>query len=158
MAPRKNLKSLNQLVPDLRAGLQLSLELTARNTTMELKQRGPYWSGDFEASWVVEPGQVAITADRTTDYLQEDPSPRQITPVTVPVDDTDSLRGYTIGNRMEYREIAMDLQPGDDGRIRGDRTRATAPKDWFTSFMLGGESWRVIGNSLKQGMGLAGFK
>ena len=153
-----NTKKLIQLIPDLRGGLQLSLELTARNTTTELKKRGPYWSGDFEASWEVVPGQVRIEANRQTDYLQEEPSPRQITPVTVPPDDTDSLRGYTIGNRMEYRAIAMDLEPGGDGTMRGERPRSTAKPDWFTSFILGGESWRVIGNSLKQGMGLAGFK
>jgi hypothetical protein len=41
---------------------------------------------------------------------------------------------YTIGNRMEYRNIAMDLVPGrvEDGK------RNTAPQDWYILYVEGG--------------------
>ncbi len=152
-------KKLSQLIPDLRGGLQLSLELAARNTTVELKQRGPYWSGDFEAAWEVHLGQVRIPSDKEEGLWQEKPSPRQLTPVVIPVDDTDSLRGYTIANRMEYADIAMDLVPGDNGLYRGERPNQTARdgKDWFERYMFGGEGDRVVGRAIQQGMGMAGF-
>jgi hypothetical protein len=154
-------KKLSQLIPDLRSGLQLSLEMAARDTTMKLKEIGPYWSGDFEAAWVVELGQTLIESDRPEEIpeggIRTSAEPRKVTPVNIPLDDTDALRGYTIGNKMEYADQAMDLVPGTDDVYRGDRERATAPKDWFENYLLGGQAQYVIAGSLKKGMGLAGF-
>jgi hypothetical protein len=151
-------KKLDRLIPDLRGGLQLALEMAAHDTTMQLKEKGPYWSGDFEAAWEVRLGQVLIESDRPEQgELLESAAPRKITPVAVPLDDTDSLKGYTIGNRMEYADQAMDLVPGTDDVYRGDRERATAPKDWFENYLLGGEAQRVTGEAVKKAMGLAGF-
>jgi hypothetical protein len=157
MAPRKK---LDRLIPDLRGGLQLSLEMAARDTTTELKERGPYWSGDFEAAWEVHLGQVRVPSDKEEGPLLDKPAPRQVTPFVVPIDDTDSLRGYTISNRMEYADKAMDLEPGDDGVYRGDRKNQTAQdgKDWFERYMLGGAGSQVLGRAVKQAMGVAGFK
>ena len=45
---------------------------------------------------------------------------------------------YTIDNRMEYRDIAKDLQPDSTGRYRGDRAGATARKDWYDRYIQGG--------------------
>jgi len=83
--------------------------------------------------------------------------PRKVTPAFVPPDDTNSLKGYTIGNLMEYTPIATDLVPGEDGRFRGEREGRTADRDWFTSYLLGGEAQRVTGEAVKKAMGLAGF-
>ncbi len=153
-------KKLSQLVPDLRSGLQFALELTAHDTTMELKRRGPYWTGEFEAAWEVQLGQVPIPEDQKGGPWEGDnKKERKVTPAFVPPDDTNSLKGYTIGNLMEYTPQATDLAPGTDGVIRGDRERATAPggKDWFTTYLQNGQAHRIIGNATKKGMGLAGF-
>ena len=45
---------------------------------------------------------------------------------------------YTIDNRMEYRDIAKDLQPDSTGKYRGDRAGATARKDWYDRYIQGG--------------------
>jgi hypothetical protein len=133
-------KPLSQLSSDLRSGLALGMEIAARNITMELKRRGPYWTGQFEAAWEVAAGQMRIDSN-----LGDQATWDQI------------LLGYTIGNLMEYADIALDLEPGDDGRYRHERARATAEADWFARYILGGEGSATLGLSVKQGMRLAGF-
>jgi len=167
-------KPLSQLSSDLRSGLALGMEIAARNITMELKRRGPYWTGQFEAAWEVAAGQMRIDSNlgdqATWDQIKNGPKSRQITPVFVPPAD-ERLLGYTIGNLMEYADIAMDLEPGFDGRYRWERARATAVgdgtkdadgnvtggQDWFARYILGGEGSATLGLSVKQGMRLAGF-
>lgn len=155
-------KPLSQLSSDLRSGLALGMEMAARNITMELKRRGPYWTGQFEAAWEVAAGQVRIDSNlgdqATWDQIgpKSKPKSRQVTPVFVPPAD-ERLLGYTIGNLMEYADIAMDLEPGDDGRYRHERARATAEADWFAHYILGGEGSTTLGFSVKQGMRLSGF-
>lgn len=159
-----NGKPLRQLGADLRAGLAISTELVAHDVTMELKKRGPYWTGDFEKAWVVEPGSVLIESTRkdttTMEQIDGKAAQRQLTPVIVPPADDTNLIGYTIGNEMEYADIAMDLEPGDDGNYRGERPRQTSPDglNWFEGYMLDGEANRTIEKSVTQGMGLAGFR
>ena len=109
-------KPLSQLSSDLRSGLALGMELAARDITLELKRRGPYWTGQFEAAWEVAAGQVAIEGNLKDSSNQEERDTEPLnkkgqhptTPVFVPPAD-ESLRGYTIGNLMEYAKIAMDL-------------------------------------------------
>ena len=153
-------KPLSQLSSDLRSGLALGMELAARDITLELKRRGPYWTGQFEAAWEVAAGQVRIEGSikdsSTWEQVQSGPKERQVTAVFIPPAD-ESLRGYTIGNLMEYADIAMDLEPGDDGNYRHQRARATAEADWFPRYILGGEGTRTLAFSVKQGMRLAGF-
>ena len=167
-------KPLSQLSSDLRSGLALGMELAARDITLELKRRGPYWTGQFEAAWEVAAGQVRIDSNlgdqATWEQIKNGPLSRQVTPVFVPPAD-ESLRGYTIGNLMEYADIAMDLEPGFDGRYRWERPRATAVgdgkkdddgnltggRDWFARYILGGDGTQTLAFSVKQGMRLAGF-
>ena len=153
-------KPLTQLTSDVRAGLALSLELAARNITTELKQRGPYWTGQFEAAWEVAAGQVRIESNledqATWEQIKKGPKSREITPVFVPPAD-ENLLGYTIGNLMEYADIAMDLEPGFDERYRHQRARSTAEADWFERYILGGDGSATLGVSVKQGMRFAGF-
>jgi len=55
-----------------------------------------------------------------------------------PIPPADLRKGYTIGNRMEYRAIAMDLEPG---RLKNGP--GTAEQDWYTTLMEGGELIRI---------------
>ena len=153
-------KPLSQLSSDLRSGLALGMEMAARNITMELKQRGPYWTGQFEAAWEVAAGQVRLDSNlgdqATWEQIKNGPKARQVTPVFVPPAD-ERLLGYTIGNLMEYADVALDHVPGEDGRYRHERARATAEADWFDRYILGGEGSTTLAFSVKQGMRFAGF-
>jgi hypothetical protein len=149
-------KQLSDLASDLRAGLQLGMEKATHDLVIGLKQRGPYWTGDFEAAWRVEPGQKLLPSNQLEgDVNFEKPNGRQVTDVVIPL--TEVEQGYTIYNNMVYADIAMDLEPSPDGKYRHERPRSTAERDWFERYMLGGEADRTLAAGMKQGMGLAGF-
>ena len=152
-------KQLSDLAKDLRAGLELGLEKATQDLVTELKDIGPYWTGEFEAAWRVVPGQQLRQSTQEEGPVDFDrPNARQLTPVSVPL--TTLEQGYTIYNDMEYADKAMDLEPGPDGVYRGERPRETSKtgRDWFERYILGGESSKTLGAGIKEGMGLAGFR
>jgi len=151
-------RPLTQLVPDLRSALSLASERVAHDVTLELKKRGPYWSGDFEENWEVKAGQTSIRADVAgIDWsLVPERLDKQITPPIVPPAD-DRLLGYTIGNRMEYREIAMDLRPGPDGRFRWQWAGSSAQRNWYENYLGGGDARATIERATTMAMRLGGF-
>jgi hypothetical protein len=114
----------------------------ARDTVYALKEIGPYWSGTFEESWVVERGFKQIGATTPPPPRLPTPNRHRITPVVIPAyKQPGNPRGlfkspvqYTIENTTTYREIAMDLVPG---RIKPGG-RETAPANWYRTFMDGG--------------------
>lgn len=142
-----------KLAKDVRAAAALAAEETARNTVYELKRRGPYWDGLFEMAWEVQTGDVAIPADQAGKTPSPEPQQREVTPVDIPPDRGNRLAGYTIGNRMEYRAVAMDLQPG---RIKAGG-RETAPQGWYENFIQGGELIRVMADGVRSGFVKKGF-
>lgn len=149
-------KQLSDLITDLRAGLELGLEKTTHDLVRGLKEHGPYWTGDFEAGWKVEPGQRLMPSTKQEGPVDFDrPNPRTTTPVTVPL--TDLEQGYTVYNEMTYGDIAMDLEPSADGKYRHEHPRSTADANWFERYLLGGEADRVMAQGMKQGMRLAGL-
>jgi hypothetical protein len=147
-------KPFSSLSNDLRAAAALAAEQTATDLVYELKRRGPYWDGLFEMAWEVHLGDVNIPADQQGKSPSPEPEQREITPVSVPPDRTNSLRGYTIGNRMEYRAIAMDLQPG---RNAEGNERNYVAKGWYENFIQGGELLRVMAKSVRTGFVKRGF-
>ena len=123
----------------------------AEDITRQLKIKGPYWTGEFERAWEVALGDTQIPAieqrrnsNFPTDIIAAGPQPRQITLLKAGVDFPEIPKGteipkYTIDNRMAYRDIAKDLVPASvDGRYRGDFPRATAPRDWYTTYIQAG--------------------
>ena len=126
-------------------------EKAAEEITRQLKIRGPYWTGEFEGGWEVALGDTQIPAieqrrskEFPADIIKKGPQTRQITPLKAGSDFPEIPKGtaepkYTIDNRMAYRDIAKDLVPASlDGRYRGDFPRATAKKDWYTTYIQGG--------------------
>lgn len=110
-------------------------EEAARQITTDLKEIGPYWSGDFEAAWVVKKGNARIKATRKPSGEQPaTPRTRKVTPVNVPKQTGRSSNSYTIGNEMVYRNVALDLEPG---RIKSGGNE-TAPQDWYRTYAEGG--------------------
>ena len=64
---------------------------------------------------------------------------------------------YTIGNRMKYRNIALDLVPG-----RFDKNkRNTAPQDWYVLYAEGGLLRKRLEQNTQRVQGadkISGFK
>ena len=107
----------------------------AEQIVNDLKEVGPYWTGDFESAWVVKPGTTRVSASRKPSG-ERPPAPRtrQVTPVSVPPARGRKNVEYTIGNEMEYRNVAMDLEPG---RIKRGGNQ-TAEQDWYRTYVEGG--------------------
>jgi len=116
-----------------------AMEAMAYNTVRDLQEEGPYWDGYFANEWVVVSGNVNIPA--TLQGVEQSPKPeaRENRVYTMPpIPPADLRKGYTIGNQMEYRAIAMDLEPG---RLKNGP--GTAEQDWYTTLMEGGELIRI---------------
>lgn len=137
-------KPFNRLENDVKAALSGALEKAAKTVTRELKQQGPYWSGDFEAAWEVRTGDSGIPADRQSSDAVPPKAPRRRVVSDFDVPREEQLQGYTIGNRMVYRDVAQDLEPG---RIKQEGG-GTAPEDWYVTYVLGGGVDRTLGRSL----------
>jgi hypothetical protein len=121
----------------LRGTTRKAMEVVAYNTVAELQDAGPYWDGYFANEWVVRQGDVNIPASLKGAEQSDKPAiARDLTPPVIPP--ADLRKGYTIGNQMEYRAIAMDLKPG-----RLKKGPGTAEQDWYTNLMEGGELIRI---------------
>ena len=107
----------------------------AEQIVLDLKEIGPYWTGDFEEAWVVKAGSTSISANRRgVPTRPKEPYQRQITPVSVPPAQGRKNVEYTIGNEMVYRNVAMDLEPGRI-KVGGNET---AEQDWYRTYVEGG--------------------
>ena len=125
----------------IRKATQNAMEALAFNTVSQLQDAGPYWDGYFANAWEVKQGTTDIPATtKGPEKRGKEPSSRTLTSPIVPP--ADLRKGYTIGNSMEYRAIAMDLVPDSRG-FRYERPGRTAPKDWWTGLIEGGELTRV---------------
>jgi hypothetical protein len=109
----------------------------------DLKVEGPFYTGEFEGAWRVELGDVEIAATRPASQVGKQSS-NAPTPIKGGVPEPSGRRSitYTIGNEMEYRDIAMDLDPGQF-RTSGDK-RNTARKDWFRLYVEGGQMRKTL--------------
>jgi hypothetical protein len=121
-----------------RTATRNAMEALAYNTVKELQEAGPYWDGYFANAWEVKQGNVDIPATtRGAIPSSEKPADQRVytQPIVPPAD---LRKGYTIGNSMEYRAIAMDLEPG---RLKNGP--GTAEQDWYVKLMDGGELIRI---------------
>lgn len=134
MARKTNIKipGLNTWIDNIKNELS---ENAARDIVIDLKIAGPYWSGEFEAGWVVKRGAVGVGANTPSKYTTTPPKQtRTITDVTIPPATGRGDITYSISNKMEYRDVALDLIPDATGKFRGDRPNRTAPKDWYVKY------------------------
>lgn len=141
---------------DVRKAAAESARYTATLLTHEIQNRSPYWDGYFANEWVVQQGDVVIPA--VYDGVARSPKPqrRDITLATVPAPKRvgDSFV-YTIGNRMKYRAVAMDLVPG---RNAEGNWLNYVEKGWFETYNQGGEQLRVMEKATNIAFRALGFK
>ena len=88
-------------------------ENAARDIVIDLKVIGPYWSGEFEANWLVKRGSVGGAANKKSAYgAFPERKNRTITDVFIPPARGRGNITYSIFNQMVYRDVALDLVPG----------------------------------------------
>lgn len=149
MAPRGRkfkLPGVRQWVDQIK---QVTAEEAAREIVRDLILIGPWYSGQFAKNWVVKVGDVRIPA------VVKQGERRRTPRVEIPIPVVPSLRGtgkrnvgYTIGNRTEYRNVAMDLVPG---RSVSKIDPTSPPKDWYRTYIEGGN----LALTLRQATGVA---
>lgn len=135
MARTTNIKipGLNAYVDKIKNTLS---EAAARDIVIDLKIAGPYWSGEFEQNWVVKRGSVGVAATKQSSFaFLPEKQPKDISDFDVPPATGRGNITYSIANRMEYRDIAMDLKPDATGKLRGDRPGRTADKYWYDTYV-----------------------
>ena len=114
----------------------------------ELQREGPAWTGEFRNAWIIKPGtNVRINPTKASSYTEEErlattsAESRQV--IRAPKLKGRSSNGYTIGNQMTYRNIAMDLVPSSE-LVRPYRKNKTAEKDWYVKFVQGGKLREIL--------------
>lgn len=117
------------------------LRESAEQVVKEVKIAGPYYSGEFERNWVVLPGATNVPGNVKSGTRPRIPQNRTITRTPIPKPQNGAL---TIGNRMDYKEIAQDLLPG---RLKEGGGAGSANQDWFTTYATS-----QIQNALKKGV------
>ena len=117
----------------------------------ELQEAGPAWTGEFRNNWVIVTGTgKRIPATKETSYKKlERLNPRLESrkTITAPKFKGRKDNGYTIGNVMRYRDIALDLDPGGwrtQPTVTGKPKQNTAPKDWYITFVEGGKMRQIL--------------
>ena len=122
----------------------------AEGIAKDLQNAGPAWSGQFRNAWVIKRGDAIIDASRPDDGRDPTSMPRpdarqNIVAPRFSVGGTRVIGSdevfFTVGNEMEYRDIALDLVPG---RIKSGGNE-TAVQDWFVTYMQGGGLERRMG-------------
>jgi hypothetical protein len=130
--------------------------LAALKIVNDLQTLGPYWDGYFYNAWEVREGDVTIPADQIggKNRREAEAHPKRGAFVLgdIPNQRVDyrSVPSLTIGNRMEYRDVAMDLEPG---RIKGGGNE-TAPQDWYVTYYAGGGLDKAVSSAIKENINL----
>jgi len=105
----------------------------------ELQNEGPAWTGEFRNNWVIVTGtgkRINATKERKFPSVES----RKV--IVAPKLKGRKNNGYTIGNIMSYRDIALDLDPSYARTT--NKKNNTAPKDWYINFVEGGKLRNVL--------------
>ena len=153
----------------------------AENVVKDLQDRGPLWSGKFSNSW-----RISTPTGTQSGGSGQQTAPKPVkAPSLTGADVRTKLLGspFKVDNVASYAEIACDLEPGEfidpgiaplkepsygvrERGIRGEPwpgskgvsgpNRATAPINWFVTYVEGGEMDRTIERAMRRGE--RGFK
>jgi len=152
------MSKLGQLNRDLRRKVQSAARHAAAEIMNDLALAGPNWSGEFANSWIADAPGVGSGLETSYPYtIRSTPA----LPDTVKAVERNPK--LLISNTTFYAMQALDLEegffinPGTEpkgdvviegrrvGRMRTDivgadkiTSRATAPRDWFTTYLNGG--------------------
>jgi hypothetical protein len=128
-------------IPGLRAWVDncknVLSEEAARDIVIDLKLKGPYWTGEFEENWVVKRGAVGVGATKEPTLRSNKPFPRNISDVEIPKATGRKSITYTISNAMKYRDFALDLVPGRLSLTEPTNNAYSdqPPQDWYVKYV-----------------------
>ena len=165
-------RDIGRLGRDIQGLVSKAARQAAVNVMNDLAEAGPVWSGEFQDSWVASPAIGAGSGSGSYPYsLNSVPeiklSLAQARSALLP-----GGKAYTIENTQPYAGYALDLDSNGEykgigfsgrpeGRIveqgtrnsgkRGDVTTdstgeaiSTAPLDWYTTYINGGEMQKAL--------------
>jgi len=137
------------------AAVNAGVALAADRIVSDLQREGPDWTGDFKNNWVIALDDVEIPATvPRREVIPGAPlgtTTKKIKAPPIPGKKSFNKIKYTIGNRTQYRAIAMDLDPEQERtkpRANGSQPNNTADKDWFETYLNAGQIDRAIASSL----------
>ena len=163
-------RSISELNRDLRRRTQSAARHAAAEIMNDLAKAGPVWSGEFANSWVANAPGVGSGKQGSFPYTIRD---TPALPDTIAA--TERNPKLVITNTTDYAMQAMDLEEGKfynpgtapkgpvvlegkrTGRMRTDisstgeepTSRATAPRDWFITYVNGGGLQKSLANGVK---------
>jgi hypothetical protein len=149
----------------------------AEKVVADLQEHGPAWSGQFSNSWRISTptGSISGGSGQTGN-----PVPVKAPELTGADVRTKLLGSpFKIDNTADYADVACDLKPGDfenpgtsplkpvsrGNRVQGIRgepwptpnvrgtqgpNRATAPLDWFTTYVEGGSLDKAVEQAMNK--------
>jgi len=156
----------------VRSKIQKTVRIVTRNVMNDLAEAGPVWTGEFRDSWVATSmGTGGTGTGGSYPYQLKD-----VPELPVTKRETNRKTKITIGNLAKHALIAMDKKESDyeypgqepegDIVLRGTRrsgirgdigtkekdggdNRATAPLDWFPTYIKGGKFKRSVARGIK---------
>lgn len=163
-------KPIKQINRDNRRKVQSAARHAAAEIMNGLAQAGPNWSGEFANSWVADAPGVGKGKAASYPYTIRD---TPALPDTVKA--ASRATKLVIRNTTDYALAALDLEeakfenPGTapkgdivlegrrNGRMRTDivdsdkapTSFATAPSDWFVTYLKGGGMQTALANGIK---------
>ena len=174
MASRR--EEVSKLPKDMREMLNLVARAAAVEIMNDLAEAGPEWSGEFQDSWVAIPIGKGASGSTGGGYPYTlDDVPR----LSTSIKETARAKKFEIANTASYAAYALDLEegvfrggirlenpageerptgsrpvPGRRGDVSGEgNARSTAPLDWYSTYLNGGEAQKALGRGV-----LFGFK
>lgn len=163
------MSNLGRLNREIRRRTQSAARHAAAEIMNDLAKAGPNWSGEFANSWTADAPGVGKGPQGSYPYTIRDTPALPDTVAAVARNPK-----LLISNTTSYALQAMDLEegvfinPGTEpqgnivlegkrfGRMRTDiapaeeaTSRATAPQDWFNTYVSGGSMQASLANGVK---------
>ena len=163
------------MTDDIMAALNDGVRNAAVRVMNDLGKKGPVWSGGFRDSWIAVSKQKAGSAATNGSY------PYTLSNVPeLSLKQKGQVKKIEITNTSKWAKYALDLEPGrffipknqpnpkgkvvESGKrdittttFRGQissgvgKARITAPLDWYSSYLRGGEFRQSLGRGFKMG-------
>lgn len=167
-------RDIKFLVNDIKQATIQAAQEAAVDIMNSLAEAGPVWTGKFSSAWYAVPDGDSPGGARSEGKVYK--YDRR----NVPATRFKAGTLYRIVNGMDYASQAQDLDPFDPrkelttGTIRPDKlrrgqrpanglrgelldggkgNRATAPLDWYMTYINGGALQKDLGTGVKRGFG-----
>jgi hypothetical protein len=150
---------------------------SAENVIKDLQSQGPSWSGEFSNSWEIASASQVVSGSGAPGK----PQPLKAPLLTNDEFKFKPVVKYYIANKAPHADVALDLAPyipeldknvkfgppqkasklrygiRPDGGKRGELTgsgpnRATAPLDWYATYVQGGRIDKTISTYMDQAL------